>query len=120
MRGTSRGSAARNLASTARQSTDGRPPSSVMLGRDGTLPPKAGTAPVTKHDDCWFGDDLASWGSSRSATSNVTEFGGRARLRTTQPLQHCVERRPRGALAQALLDAPCEQPLPDPSGVQTG
>ena len=42
------------------------------------------------------------------------------RLRTAQPVQHDVERRPWHTLAQTLLHAPSEQPLPEPPGVETG
>jgi hypothetical protein len=41
-------------------------------------------------------------------------------LWTTQSVQHHVERRPRRPVAQALLDAPREQPSPDSPCVQTG
>jgi len=41
----------------------------------------------------------------------------RSALRTAQPTQHDVERRPWDTLAQNLLDAPGEQPLLDPPGV---
>jgi hypothetical protein len=44
--------------------------------------------------------------SSRLIRSRVA--GPQVSLRTTQPVQHDVERRPRRTLAHALLDAPRE------------
>ena len=42
-------------------------------------------------------------------------------LGATQPPEHDIERRTRrGTLAEGLLHAPGEQPLPDPPGVQAG
>jgi len=45
--------------------------------------------------------------------ASIRKTADGSQLRTTQPVQHDVERRPRRTLDQAVLNAPREQPLPD-------